>query len=64
MYLDKAKELLTLFSNGYISRPDPDLRDAARVGSEAIDHCQRLRSDKHYSPIKLLPSETERGKDE
>ncbi|MBA7546127.1 hypothetical protein ES705_38510 [subsurface metagenome] len=64
MFLDKSKELLTLFANGYTSRATPDLRDAARVGSEAIDHCQRLRSDKAYSPMTRLPSETERKDNE
>ena len=64
MELDKSKELLTLFANGYTSRATPDLRDAAKIGSEAISHCQRLRSDIHYSPMTLLPGETERNDNE
>ncbi len=64
MFLDKSKELLTLFANGYTSRATPDLRDAARVGSEAIDRLEENRRDNPETAWLLLPSETERKDNE
>ncbi len=64
METPKAKELLTLLANGYISRPDPDLRDAARVGAEALDRLDTLRALNIGAATDLLPSEAERRPNE
>ncbi|MBA7551439.1 hypothetical protein ES705_43979 [subsurface metagenome] len=60
METPKAKELLTLFANGYTSQATPDLRDAARVGAESLDRLDTLRTFNIGAAIDLLPSETER----
>lgn len=58
MKLAKAIELLTELRHLDHAGWRPDDIPALNLGIEALKHCQRLRSDKHYSPIKQLPGET------
>ncbi|GAJ18090.1 unnamed protein product [marine sediment metagenome] len=36
MDIDKAISELTLFTNGYKTRPDPDLLEAAKMGTKGL----------------------------
>lgn len=64
MYPEKAKELLTLFANGYTSQATPDLRDAAKIGSKAIDVVLKMSHYHFPDEVLHLPSETERNNNE
>ncbi|GAI46150.1 unnamed protein product [marine sediment metagenome] len=59
MTLEKAKEILTLFYNGYKSLPDPELLEAARLSVEAIKWRQLMKRDYGSWFGLLLPGETE-----
>ena len=58
MTIDDAIGNLTLFYNGYKSRPDPDLLDAAKLGEKALTAIKLQRQDPDNNYIDDLPGET------
>jgi len=57
MALEKPIEILEdLLGEGPQYPPD-DRRDAVKLGIEGLKRLQRLRSDKHCTPMKPLPGE-------
>ncbi|MBA7662914.1 hypothetical protein ES703_70947 [subsurface metagenome] len=59
MNLEKAIEIKQHYQYILQDASSPELIEADNLSIEALKRCRRLRSDKHCSPIKLLPSETE-----
>ena len=59
MKLEKAIEILIgiLEAGGF--EDEPDDKDAIQLGIEALKRCQELESPTNYSPMKLLPGETQ-----
>jgi len=59
MNLQKAFEIIQAIIDTGEYEGEPDDSDALKLGLQALERCIRLRSDKHCSPTKLLPGETE-----
>ena len=58
MNITKAIEIKSLTGEEFLKADPDDIDEAERLSVEALKRCQRLRSDKHCSPIKPLPGET------
>lgn len=58
MELAKAIEIFTIELSAWPHKGTEDWYDAIKLGKEAMERINRLRSDKHCPPSKLLPSET------
>ena len=62
MEIEKAIEIKEALSEGRYVWTRQEAREADQLSIEALKRCQRLRSDKHCSPIKPLPGETKEVK--
>ena len=58
MKIDEAIEILTNSTSGNDPWLDPDLKEATKLGIEALKEVERLRSYKALHVLKLLPGET------
>ncbi|MBA7582580.1 hypothetical protein ES708_24512 [subsurface metagenome] len=57
MKITKAIEILDFFLPSNFLKTKPDLKDATKLGREALKRCQELESPNNFSPMRPLPGE-------